>query len=92
MSINEIVELIKAYVFSQFEDYTPIADEELNVNGKPAIKHTYTYNSDQEMYTIALIILDDLIVWHLYCTCAESCSSECEAVFDTMAGSFNLIE
>ncbi len=75
-------------------DYTPISEKRLIADGKDAIQHEFTYTSffEQTVYVIALILLDNDTGWYMYCACAESCSSECEAVFDTMAGSFNLIE
>jgi hypothetical protein len=73
------------------DDYTPISDKELTVDGRDAIQHEFTYTFGQTVYIIALILLDDDTGWYVYCTCAEDCASECEEVFDDMAGSFQIL-
>jgi hypothetical protein len=74
--------------------YTPISEEDVTVDGFLAIKHvcSIAVSEDVDFQAVLLYVVEDITGWIVFCTCRSDCWSQYETTFDTMIGSFQLLD
>ncbi len=74
--------------------YTPISEEDVTVDGFPAIKHVclIAVTEDVDFQAVLLYVVEDADGWTVLCLCRSDCWSQYETTFDTMIDSFQLLE
>lgn len=92
MSVQEYLEMKRQDLDTSMDEYVPISEEEVTVGGRAAIKHVFTAIYGTNAKFIALGLVEDKTGWYMYSISNASCASECETVFDTMVGSFQLLK
>jgi len=75
------------------EGYTPISEEEMTVDGIAAIKHVCSFDVREVTFQAMLLYaVEGTTGWTVFCTCRFDCWSQYGPIFDTVAGSFRLLE
>jgi len=74
--------------------YTPISEQDMTVDGFPAIKHVclIAVTEDVDFHAMLLYVVEDTTGWIVFCTCRSDCWSQYEPTFDTMIGTFQLLD
>lgn len=79
--------------YSGLEGYIFISQEQLTVGGFPAIKHIYTLTSGGLTgQVMQLLIVRETTAWSVTCQVSTSCWTAYKPIFDTIAGSFTLLD
>jgi len=75
------------------EEYTLISEDELTIGGIPAVKLVFTHTelgfTEQVKH---IYLLNEQIAWAIGTSSAAECWNKYEDTFDTIAGSFRLLE
>lgn len=73
--------------------YTPISEEEVTVDGIAAIKHVCSIAYVEATFQwMLLYVVEDTNGWIVSCVCKSDCWSKYEPTFDTIVGSFRLLD
>ena len=92
MDVEDYFGLEKAYFPGEYADYTPISTNTLTLNGKKAIKHTwsFTLGGDTLKY-IRLYVIDEKVVWVLEAGCFKESFDSYKNTYDTMISGFYIL-
>jgi len=92
MSVEAWFEELKGNL-AAIEGYTPISEEELTVDGVAAIKHVFAFDVGVAIFNgMQLYMVKGTTGWTVTCQCPSECWSQYGPIFDTIAGSFRLLE
>jgi hypothetical protein len=76
-----------------YPEYSLISSDELTVAGEVAIRNVFTWSlSGQIPKQMQVYVVQDEKAWVMTFTTAPACWSQYEAVFDTIAASFQLLD
>jgi len=92
MSVDAWFEELKGN-YTADEGYTPISEKALTVDGIAAIKHVCSLSYVEVTFQAMLLyVVDDTNGWIVFCPCQSYCWSKYEPTFDTIVGSFRLLD
>jgi len=92
MSVEAWFEELKSNL-TAIEGYTPISEEELTVDDVAAIKHVFAFDVGVAIFNgMQLYLVAGTTGWTSTCQCLSECWSQYGPIFDTIAGSFRLLE
>lgn len=92
MSVEAYFEAGKRHL-RNLEGYTPISESPLTVNGVAAIKQVCTWEPEGEAVQLMQVCLvEGTTAWILSFTTVPDCWEQYEETFDTMAGTFQLLD
>jgi len=90
MSVQTIFEEEKANL-ATLEGYTPISEEDMFLDGMPAIKHVFTLVVDEATVKVMEVLLvKGATLWFMPSECVPGCWGYSKDYFDIIAGSFDL--
>jgi hypothetical protein len=77
----------------QLKEYTPISEEELTIDGMPAIKHVFTFSKKKTTFKQMQIYLKQgKVGWVVGFTSVPETFNSHQSTFETIAASFHLFE
>ena len=80
-------------LFDSLEDYNLISEDEITINGVPAMEITYSWiMQDTAITTMQFMIVTDQADWVITFTSAPSCWSTYVGTFTTMEYSFEILD
>lgn len=92
MSVNTWFDELKSN-YTAMEGYTPISEEAVTVDGVAAIKHVCSFDVQEGTFqAVLLYVVEDTTGWIVTCLCIADCWSQYETTFDTVIGSFQLLD
>ncbi len=92
MSVDAWFEELKGN-YTAAGGYTPISEEALTVDGVAAIKHVCSIDVYEVAFqSMLLYVVEDSNGWIVFCACRGDCWSQYETTFDTIVGSFRLLD
>jgi len=90
MSVQTIFEEEKANL-ATLEGYTPISEEDVFLDGMPAIKHVFTLVvNEATVKVMEVLLVKGATLWFMPSECAPGCWGYSRDYFDTIVGSFHL--
>ena len=89
MDVEDYFESEKAYFPGEYANYTSVSTSTLTLNGKKAIKHTwsFTLGGDTLKY-IRLYVIDEKVIWLLEAGCSMESFDSYKNTYDTMMSGF----
>ncbi len=89
MDVEAYFEAVKRQLASR-KEYTDISEQELTLGGRAAMKHVFTWQSEQSQKDMVVCLVDGTTAWIIYCGTLTDLWSQFAAKFDAIAGSFRL--
>jgi hypothetical protein len=89
MDVEDYFESEKGYFPGEYANYTPISTDTLTLNGRKAIRHTWTFTVGSDAFKyIRQYIVDRKTIWVLEAGCALGSFDSYESVYNTMMSGF----
>ena len=90
MDVSTYFDSEKGYFPSDYQNYAPISTDTLILNGKKAIKHTWTLTYDGiARENVRLYMVDNKTSWCLEGSCYEESFNSYKNTYDTMMSGFH---
>lgn len=78
--------------YNATQGYSFVSDEEITVDGVPAMEHVYTMDIGQgTVEVMQVLFLEDTTLWILSCEAAAACWPAYEPTFDVVVASFQFL-
>jgi len=91
MSVREYFEAGKAMLANTGLRYTSISEEQATLSGRIAIKHVYTL-AELSAKQMDIYLVESSTGWVITCSSIRELWYQYESIFDTMMGSFRLLD
>jgi len=92
MDVDDYFESEEGYFPGEYANYTPISTDTLTLNGRKAIRHTWTFTAGSDTYEyIRQYIVDREIIWVLEAGCALESFDSYQSVYNTMMSGFYIL-
>lgn len=89
--VQTLFEEEKAHL-ATLEGYTPISEEDLIIDGMPAIKHVFTLDvAGSTVKVMEVLLVKGTTSWFMPSECAPGCWGAYEPIFDTIMSTFDLL-
>jgi hypothetical protein len=92
MDVEDYFESERGYFPGEYANYTPISTDTLTLNGKKAIRHTWTFTLDGDAFKyIRQYIVDQKTIWILEAGYPLESFDGYKSIYDTMMSGFYIL-
>lgn len=92
MDVEDYFESVKGYFRGEYPYYTPVSTETMTVNGRKAIRHTWTFDVDGVTYKyVRQYMVHRKTIWLLEAGCTLGSFDNYRGIYNTMMSGLHIL-